>query len=230
MLYSMPTNVISFFVLGVSITLFGMRGLFLYSRQKTPLILYFGLGAILGGISALMYSVPFVFTHVESTLKITTIIGDFFYYAAIIVMTRLIWYLGFNKKVNYLWVLIPYLITIAGAFISSIYYLPSINYVFSDGSVTYPVPMVASWFFAAMSSAFVFVGLLTIFSARHITVATQRVRLYLIGSAFLVGGVLAIINFLFSHGSNTSLFGIAGYVIVALTLFVGIFIISRNKS
>ncbi len=202
----------------------------MYSKQKTPLIFYFGLGALLGGLSALSYSVPFVFTHTESVLKMTTLVGDVLYYGSIIVMTRIIWYLGFNKGIAYGWVLAPYLAMIAGAMIASLIYMPTIHYVFTGGHVEYPVPLVASWFFAAMSSAFVFVGLLTIFSARHITVATQRVRLYLIGSAFLVGGVLAIINFLFSHGSNTSLFGIAGYVIVALTLFVGIFIISRNKS
>lgn len=54
MLYPLPTNIIPFFVLGLSILLFGIRGIYLYEKQKTPLILYYGAGAILGGISALL--------------------------------------------------------------------------------------------------------------------------------------------------------------------------------
>lgn len=230
MFYSMPINVIPFFVLGVSILLFGLRGLYVYSRQKTPLFFYFGFGATLAGISALLYSVPFVFTQSVEILKITTILGDLFYYATIIIMTRLIWYLGFNKRVAYLAILLPYLIAIVGALVATIIYLPSVNYVFSDNMVHYPVPVVASWFFAAMSSAYIFVGLITLNYTRHIQLASQKTRLYLIGGAFLIGGILATLNFLLFQGSNSNQFGIVGYIVVALVLFIGIFIINRRKN
>lgn len=202
----------------------------MYSKQKTPLIFYFGLGALLGGLSALSYSVPFVFTHTESVLKMTTLVGDVLYYGSIIVMTRIIWYLGFNKGIAYGWVLAPYLAMIAGAMIASLIYMPTIHYVFTGGHVEYPVPLVASWFFAAMSTAYIFVGFLTLRQSRLIKVSKQRLRLLLIGLAFLVGGVFAVMNFLFTQGSNNTLIGIVGYAIVALFLFVGIFVISRSKS
>lgn len=226
----MPTNVISFFVLGVSIFLFGVRGMYLYRKQKTPLIFYYGLGAIVAGLSALMYSVPFVFTHNVATLKITTLAGDLLYYFAIIVMTRLIWYLGFNKKISYHWVLIPYLLAIIGAFWASLVYLPTIHYEFVGHIVVYPVPLVASWFFAAMSTAYIFVGLLTLYHAKTIKASKQRARLYLIGLSFLVGGIAAVINFLVFQGSNNGSLNILAYIVTALILFIGIFAISRKKS
>ena len=229
MLYPLPINIIPFLLLGVSIFLFGLRGVYLYKTQKTPLILYYGIGAILGGVSALMYSVPFFFSQDEYALKLTTIVGDLFYFASILVMARLIWYLGLNKKISFAWVLVPYLLFIIGAFVSTIVAFPDIHYSFSDNSVHYPVPVVASWFFAAMSSAYVFVGILTLKHAKSIAIHKQRTRLILIGLSFLLGGTFAIYNFLFLHGSNTSVISAVGYILSAIVLFIGIFIISRKK-
>lgn len=229
MLYPLPTNIIPFFVLGLSILLFGIRGIYLYEKQKTPLILYYGAGAILGGISALLYSVPFLFTQAEEYLKLTTIAGDIFYFGSILVMVRLIWYMGFNKKIAFIWILVPYLVMILGAFVSTLVAYPDIHYSFASDGVHYPVPVVASWFFAAMSSAYVFVGMLTLKHTRSIRDHKQRMRLLLIGLSFFLGGLFAIYNFLFSQGSNSSLLSMVGYLIAAIILFIGIFIISRKK-
>lgn len=229
MLYSMPLNIIPFFVLGLSILLFGLRGLYLYFKQKTPLISYFALGAVLAGMSALLYSVPFVLTQDVNVLKITTLVGDVFYYATVVVMTRIIWYLGFHKNIRYIWVLLPYIITIVGATVASILHLPTTHYEFIGNTVVYPVPVIASWFFAAMSTSYVFVGVITLHYARTLVASKQRARLILIGLAFLVGGLMAIANFLFLQGSNTSTISIAGYIVVAVVLFAGIFLISRSK-
>ncbi|HMS92224.1 MAG TPA: hypothetical protein PJ993_02550 [Candidatus Saccharibacteria bacterium] len=229
MFYSLPSNIIPFFLLGISILLFGIRGIYLYNKQKTPLILYYATGAVLGGISALMYSVPFFFTQNEEYLKLTTIVGDVFYFGSILVMVRLIWYLGFNKKIAFIWILLPYLVMIIGAFVATLIAFPDIQYTFSEGSVSYPVPVIASWFFAAMSSAYIFVGILTLKSGRSIGNSKQRLRLMLIGASFLIGGIFATYNFLFTQGSNSSLISTVGYLISAIILFIGIFIVSRKK-
>lgn len=230
MFYPLPTNIIPFFILGLSILLFGIRGIYLYINQKTPLILYYSTGAVLGGISALMYSVPFLFTQNEDYLKLTTIAGDIFYYGSILVMVRLIWYLGFNKKIAFIWILLPYLIMIVGAFVGTLVAFPEIHYSFSDGSVHYPVPVIASWLFAAMSSAYVFVGFITIRQARAIKDLRQKIRLNSIGIASLLGGLVAIYNYLFLQVTNTGSIGAVGYIGIAIILFVGIFIISRKSS
>lgn len=229
MLYPLPSNVIPFLILGISATLFGIRGLYFYNKRKSPLSLYYSLGVILIGISTLLYSVPYVFTHDSDILKIVTNIGDIFYYASILVMTRLIWYLGLNKKLPYAWILIPYLLIIVACQYVVISTWNSTAYQFYPDYVYGPVDRVASWLFAAMSTAYVFVGFLTIKQARAIQDLRQKIRLNSIGIAFLLGGLIAIYNYLFLQGTNTGSVGAIGYIGIAIILFVGIFIISRSS-
>lgn len=229
MINQLPTNIIPFFILGVSVTIFGLRSLYLYQTKKLPLSLYIGLGAILIGVSDLFYSVPFFFTYDNSYLKITALIGDLLYYGSIIVMTRIIWYLGFNKKIPYYWILSPYLVLILGAIITSVTSWSTIIYEVTDGQAYFGVSTVTSWLLAAMSTAFVLVGLIIIKQAKYLKTTVQKRRLYTIGIAFLIGGVLAIYNYLFSQGSNTNSIGAVGYTVIAIALFVGIFILSHRS-
>lgn len=229
MFYPLPTNIIPFFILGISASLFGLRGLYLYNKRKSPLSFYFGLGALLVGLSTLFYSVPFFFTQDEATLKVLSNIGDQLYFLSILVMARLIWYLGFNKQISFSWVLTPYLLLVIGCNIAIFASWLSIHYEFNANQVYYPVSMVASWFFAAMSSAFVFVGILTMKQARTLKDLRQKIRLNSIGLAFLLGGLIAIYNYLFLQGSNSNSIGTLGYISIAIVLFMGIFIISRKS-
>ena len=132
MINQLPTNIIPFFILGASVTIFGLRSLYLYHAKRLPLSLYIGLGALLIGVSDLFYSVPFFFTYNNDILKITALIGDLLYYGSIMVMARLIWYLGFSKKVSFYWVLLPYLILIAGALISTMVSWQTIVYMVTE--------------------------------------------------------------------------------------------------
>lgn len=229
MINQLPTNIIPFFVLGFSVTIFGIRSLYLYQTKKLPLSLYIGLGALLIGVSDLFYSVPFFFTYSNDVLKITALIGDLLYYGSIIVMARLIWYLGFSKKISFYWVLSPYLVLIVGALISSIVSWPTIVYKVADNQAYFSVSTITSWFLAAMSTAFVFVGMIFIGQAKFLKVSKQKRRLYIIGFAFLFGGLIAIYNYLFLQGNNTGSFGSIGYIVLGLALFIGIFVISRKR-
>lgn len=228
MLYPLPSNVIPFLILGISATLFGIRGLYFYNRRKSPLSLYYSLGVIFIGISNIIYAVPFLFTRDEQTLQIWTSVGDQFYFLSILIMARLIWYLGFNKKIHFNWIFIPYFILIVGCNLAVYYSWTSVQFQYVGNSVIYPVSQVASWFFAAMSSAYVFVGFLTIKQARSIQDLRQKIRLNSIGIAFLLGGLIAIYNYLFLQGTNTGSVGTVGYIGISVILFVGIFIISRK--
>ena len=227
--YPLPTNIIPFLFMGVSVSLFGIRGLYLYRRRKSPLSFYYGLGALFIGISCLFYSVPFFFTHNEQYLKIWTSVGDQFYFISILAMTRLIWYLGFNKQISFNWILIPYLLLIISCNLAVLYSWSSVHYEFNADHVIYPVSQLASWFFAAMSTAYVFVGILTFKQARTFNNLRQKIRLNSIGLAFFLGGIIAIYNYLFMQGSNNSSLGIFGYILIASVLFIGLFIISRRK-
>jgi len=228
--HPIPSNIIPFLVLGVVATSLGVRGLYFYSKRKSPISLYYSLGILLIGISTLFYSVPFMLTRDEQILKITTNFGDLFYYSSILVMARLIWYLGFNKKISFVWILMPYLIIIFACQLVVLNSWSEINYQFYTDYVYFPVDKVASWLFAAMSSAYVFVGFITIRQARAIKDLRQKIRLNSIGIASLLGGLVAIYNYLFLQVTNTGSIGAVGYIGIAIILFVGIFIISRKSS
>ena len=229
MFYQLPSNAVPFLVLGVVATILGIRGLYFYSKRKSPLSLYYSLTILLIGISCLFYSVPFLFSQDSETLKILTNVGDFFYYASILVMARLIWYLGFDKRISFLWILLPYLLIIIGCEFAVISSWNSIHYEFLTDHAYFPVDPLASKLFAAMSTAFVFVGILTIKQATTMTDLRQKIRLNSIGLGFLLGGIVAIYNYLFLQGSSTSSVITFGYVGIAIVLFIGIFIISRRK-
>ena len=229
MINQLPTNIIPFFVLGLSVTVFGLRSLYLYYVKKLPLSFYIGLGALLIGVSDLFYSVPFFFTYSNDVLKITALVGDLLYYGSIIVMARLIWYLGFNKKISFNWVLLPYLSLIIGALISTFVSWSVIVYEVVDNQAYFSVSTTTSWFLAAMSTAFVFVGIIFIRQARLLNIPKQKRRLYIIGLAFLLGGIIAIYNYLLLQGNNSNSIGAIGYIVVGSVLFFGIFVISRKK-
>ena len=229
MINQLPTNIIPFFVLGLSVTVFGLRSLYLYYVKKLPLSFYIGLGALLIGVSDLFYSVPFFFTYSNDVLKITALVGDLLYYGSIIVMARLIWYLGFNKKISFNWVLLPYLSLIIGALISTFVSWSVIVYEVVDNQAYFSVSTTTSWFLAAMSTAFVFVGIIFIRQARLLNIPKQKRRLYIIGLAFLLGGIIAIYNYLLLQGNNSNSIGAIGYIVVGSVLFIGIFVISSKK-
>lgn len=105
-----------------------------------------------------------------------------------------------------------------------------ITYQFYSDYVYFPVDKIASWLFAAMSTAYIFVGFITIRQARTIKDLRQKIRLNSIGIAFLLGGLIAIYNYLFLQGTNTGSIGAIGYIGIAIVLFIGIFIISRKSS
>jgi len=229
MFYPLPTNALPFLILGIVATILGLRGLLFYKKSKTPLSLYYSLTIFLIGLSTLWYSLPFVFTQDSESLKITTNIGDMFYYASILVAARIIWYLGFNKKMSFLWLLLPYLVLIVACEIAILNSWSSISYQFNSDSAYFPVDPLASKLFAAMSSAYIFVGYLTIKQAYTIKDLRQKIRLNSIGLGFLVGGMIAIYNYLFLQGSSTNIVVTVGYIVIATILFLGIFIISRKK-
>jgi hypothetical protein len=229
MLYPLPTNALPFLILGIVATTLGLRGLFFYKKSKLPLSLYYSLAIFLIGLSTLWYSVPFVFTRSSEALKVAINIGDMFYYASILVAVRIVWYLGFNKKISFLWLLVPYLLIIIACEIAIINSWGSIQYQFYADSAYFPVDPLASKLFAAMSSAYIFVGYLTIRQAHAIKDLRQKIRLNSIGLGFLAGGIVAIYNYLFLQGNSSGSVVMIGYIAIAAILFTGIFIVSRKK-
>ncbi len=228
MLYPMPSNAIPFFVLGVVATVFGLRGLLFYKKSKLPLSLYYSLAVLLIGVANILYSVPYVFSHNSDLLKMITNIGDYFYYASILVSARIVWYLGFNKKISFLWLLVPYSLIIISCQVAIIKSWSSIQYQFYGSDAYFPVDPLACKLFAAMSTAYILVGIFTIQQAYTIKDLRQKLRLNSIGIGFLAGGMVAIYNYLFLQGSNTNFVATVGYIAISVILFIGIFVVGRR--
>ncbi len=230
MLNTLPTNVIPSFLIGLSSVFFGIRGLLHYRRLRSPLSLYYSLCALFVGISALFYSLPFVFTQADVPLKTTTIIGDLFYYATAVMCGRIIWYLGLKKRVAFGWVLAPILAICTFSLIVFVVDIQQLTYQVVDGLADYPIPPFSSWLMAFITLLIIIVAVLTIIQAKVIEDARQRYRLYSIGIAFGLGGIFAIINFLFFQGNNSSPISIIGYIVAASILFFGLVFVSRRSS
>lgn len=230
MLNPMPYNVVPFFLIGLSALFFGARGYARYRKTRTPLSYYFGVSGILAGLSAISYSLPFVFTYEELPLKVMTVVGDLFYYGAIIVTVRYTWYLGLNKSIGFTWLLIPLLGLIGINIILTIITIPDINYEVVNNVAHFPVAKVPSLLFAFLSISFVLMGYFTLRHARAIKESKQRFRLYIIGSVFTIGGISAIYNYLIVQGNNTSSAPVIGYSLAAIMLFAGVLFAAGKKN
>lgn len=229
MLYPLPSNVIPSLLIGLSGVFFGVRGLLHYRKVRAPLTLYYSLAGLFVGVASLFYSVPFVFTQSDLSLKVLTLTGDLFYYATAVVSGRIIWYIGFKKKISFGWVLIPTLLLCIATMVVFIQSLQNVEYRVVNGLADYPIPPIPSLFFATVTLLFILVGYLTVKEAKGLEIRRQRYRLYSIGLAFSIGGIFAIYNYLFHQGNNSSLISIVGYIVAALTLFLGVLFVSRRK-
>ena len=97
-----------------------------------------------------------------------TVVGDLFYYGAIIVTVRYTWYLGLNKSIGFTWLLIPLLGLIGINIILTIITIPDINYEVVNNVAHFPVAKVPSLLFAFLSISFVLMGYFTLRHARAI--------------------------------------------------------------
>lgn len=227
MLYPMPPNVIPFLLVGVSTLFFGIKSLLLFRKSHNSLSLYFGLTGIFIGIGTLLNSLPYIFTNQEFPLKICIVIADSFLYAAVLLQTRLIWYYN-NKKYSYLWYFVPVFVLII--IIEGLYII-----TFSQNSFTYvnnfayvPVNPFVGWLSALACLTFVVTGIYTVLRANDIGYSHQRIRLYVLGFAFMLGGIIASYNYAALQGVNNS-YSIIGYTVAAVLLLIAVFAISRRK-
>lgn len=228
--YPLPSNVIPFFLVGVSGLFFGIRGLLSYRRIRSPLTLYYALSGLFIGFSNLLYSLPFCFTHNSVILQSLALIGDISFYAAILLQVKIIWYLSLVNRVKFFWLAIPVAVLSLIAVVASIVNFSSIEYYVVDNQAHFPVDRFTAWIASGLSIFLIIQGLLTVIKAREIDGGKAKVRLLVIGWTFTLGGVLAVYNYLSSGGSNTSNVVIYGYCVLAVMLMATILFISRKKS
>lgn len=229
MLYSLPSNVIPFFLIAVAGLFFGIRGLISYRRVHSPLTLYYATSGVLIGLSNLFYSVPFIFTQEEAMLKASILIGDLFFYLVIMVQLKIIWYLTLANRVKFIWLALPVAALAIASTLSSIISLPNIDYYVVNNKAHFPASTLTSRLAALLSVILVVQGAITIIKALSVEDKKARIRMFIIGITFGFGGVIAVYNFLSSAGNTTGSITIYGYSLLAIILIAGILVLSRKK-
>lgn len=224
-----PSNIIPLLILAVAILVMGWRGLIRYAQVKSPLILYYALTALLAGLSSLAYSLPFVISQNEQWLKLMVTVGDVLYYAAAIMMLKVIWYLRIRQRLSFGWFLWPTLILSVISLIFDVTY--RFNHFFGvvDNVAVYPIAPIALRILSLLNLIFIIGGAVTIREAVSIKDSRQRLRLLSIGAVIFLGGLIAEYNFLFLQGSNASSASLLGYIVVAILFFAGLLVLKRGS-
>lgn len=223
----MPPNVIPYLLIGVATVFFGIKAIIYYKKSRNTISLYFGISGILIGIGTLFNSVPYVFTNQENALKICILIGDSFLYASILVQTRLHWY--YNNQNTPFWVYFAPVFALI-AFIEVVYVvtLPANSFTYVNNIAYVPVNPVVAWLSAAACLMFVATGLQTVVRAARLNSGRLKIRLFIIGLAFILGGLIASYNYAILQGVNND-FTIVGYTAAVGLLLIAVLVLTRKK-
>ncbi len=226
----MPSNVLPLFFLALGSLALGLRGIMRYRSLKSPLIMYYSLAAILIGAAALVYSLPFTFFDDSRSLKIAITIGDVLYYVGILMVVKIIWYLRLKqRKVPFLIVAVPVGLVAGFSFLIDLFYRQDQIYGVFNNVATYPTSPVALSLLALLSSSIIICGFLTITEGVKINDKRQRWRLFSIGTMMLLGGIVAVNNFLFLQGTNNNTASLVGYAMVFWLFLSGLLFVRKSK-
>lgn len=228
-MFGIPSNVLPLFLMGLVVLIFGIKGLKHFFDVKTPLTLYYALSGILFGLSGICYSLPFAITTNNDILRLFVTIADALFYVGIFVQLRIIWYLGLNKSIGFIWIILP---VVALSILSLILDLKDRSqaiYYVENGLAIFSTAQTSLYLLAFLSLSIIAVGVLTLLQVKNLPDSKQKIRLITLGGMFLLAGVTVEYNFLFLQGSNTSPAIIIGYAIAIAGFLLGLFFVSRKK-
>ncbi|MBI4101238.1 hypothetical protein HY441_02080 [Candidatus Microgenomates bacterium] len=218
---NIPTSVWGWFVGFIAVSLLAIRSFRRYLVLKTPLQFYYVLTGLTFGLALGCYSVPFMLSDRESILKTAFIVGDAFIYLALIVQTRILWYLGLHKLMRYGFLLIPVvLLSLISWGVSTVYTISTSVSIVSN-VVVYSLPAITLYLQAGLFLVMLAVGYFFIREAISMISVKQKLKSLTLGTTYVLVGIAVIINNIFFQGlNNTALVNL-----LYLTVF-GIFLLS----
>lgn len=226
---TVPTNIIPLLILSVAILALGLRSLARYTQVKSPLIFYYAVTAVMAGFSALFYSLPFVISQNQLWLKIAVTIADVLYYAAALMMVRIIWYLSLRQRLSFYWLFVPVFIISLVSFMADIINRQTAVFGVENNIALDPIAPLSLQLLSIVTLTYIIGGALTIKEALSVSDTRQRLRLLSIGGMIFLGGLLAEYNFLFLHGTNASDLSLFGYIVVSLLFFAGLLVLRKSR-
>ncbi len=218
-----PTNTLPIFAIGVVAILFGIRSLMYFNKTRSSLFRYFGWGTILFGMSSLFLVLPYTLAPNSMIIKILVTVSNVLYIAALFIMFRIIWYLGFKKRISYYWMFWPVLILSVASLTIDLIKRANTEYYLASNIAYYSSHVASTHILALLSLSIVVVGVLTIKQANGITGAIQRNRIKVIGVMFLLAGLIVEYNFLFNRVENSILNTAVALTIDVILLAILIF-------
>lgn len=227
-MFVFPSNILPIFVIGIIAILFGIRSIIYYNKVRSPLFKYLGWGTILFGMSSLFLVMPYIFTPSSDIIKIIVTISNILYIAALFIMFRIIWYLGFRKSISYYWMFWPVLILSMVSLGLDLQKRVNADYYLAGNIAYYSAHATSTYILALLSLSIVVVGILTIRQANEITEKIQRNRIKVIGMMFLLAGLVVEYNFLFNKVQNSILNSIVALIIDVILVGILIFF-TRHK-
>ncbi len=100
-----PTNLYSWAIGSIAMTLFGIRSLKRWRVTANPMSRYFGWFAILVGITMGFYGWPGFFTSDVRWLRLGYLVGSLFFYISLTLQARILWFVALKRWVRYRWLL-----------------------------------------------------------------------------------------------------------------------------
>lgn len=211
------------FIAGIILLYMSWRSWRRYQVLKSPTSYYLTLFGLTESTFFFLNSIPFFLTSDVAVLKWCFIIGNFFYYLAILVTTRLIWHLTFHRRFKYRYLFVPVLLlclfVLAGYTLSALH---STDMHVADGALVYTIPNTVLRVDACISLLFVLVSLTLMREAFRSSAKGGRNSILAFAFMYLGGGLIAIYNTLFLHLTANSpiMYGLYAGVVVFFLLFI----------
>ncbi|HSX15077.1 MAG TPA: hypothetical protein VLE72_04235 [Candidatus Saccharimonadales bacterium] len=198
-----------------------------YRKVPAPITKYFILSGIGGAVFFYANSIPYLFTENLNALRLATNIGDIGYYGLVLVLARIIWYIGFYKRFNFLWLFLP---TLALSLVVYCLYVINIwntTVVLENGALTYSWPTLALRLDALLSIVFVVASFYIYSLSRASRSLMGKLRSFGLATIVLSGGVSGLYNTLVLRGQNNSP-TVYGVYIVVFSFFFGTVLLGRR--
>lgn len=175
-----------------------------FRRTRSPLTKYLAASGLVASGYFLASSLPFMLSTNLQVLKLATNLADLAYYLTIIIQTRMIWYLAFNKQAGYNSLLAPVLALASIGSAVSVFNVWHIVPTLSAGILHYPIPPALLHLDALLDTLFLIVGIYVLKIGRVTANARGKIRIFSLALAYLAGGIIGIYNALFVGGASDS--------------------------
>ncbi len=228
--FSVPSNVIPWLFGAIVLIPLGIRA-WIHSRKiKTPTTRYFALTGLLGGFALAFYSFPSVFTDSPTLLKAGFVIGIPLLYSMLIYQSYYVWYAVLQKKISYLYLLVPVAAIGLYAMITDVQDALKDNVRIENNELIFSFLPLSRLLQSTLLLLVLVNGLYFLKQSFSIKDMGGKLRFLSLGILYTLVAISTIMDNLFYQGDSDSVLLYYGYIFSAIVFFVTLLIvILKNK-